>query len=152
MDDYDTACQVLLSLCETIGIRLRKAHVQCNCICVELRDYNFRNLSHQLTLAYPTDSTTIIYENACKLLRDFWDLTPVRLIGVRTSHISTEDYCQFSLFQNQKNEKLERMDRAIDSIREKFGVDSIKRASFLKEDSIVDHAAGKSKHLNAYKK
>ena len=34
---------------------------------------------------------------------------------------------------------------------EKFGVDSIKRASFLKEDSIVDHAAGKSKHLNAYK-
>lgn len=152
VDNYDTACQVLLSLCETIGIRLRKAHVQCNCICVELRDYNFRNLSHQLTLAYPTDSTTIIYENACKLLRDFWDLTPVRLIGVRTSHISTEDYCQLSLFQNQKNEKLERMDRAIDSIREKFGVDSIKRASFLKEDSIVDHAAGKSKHLNAYKK
>ena len=66
--------------------------------------------------------------------------------------IRDRDYCQLSLFQNQKNEKLERMDRAIDSIREKFGVDSIKRASFLKEDSIVDHAAGKSKHLNAYKK
>ena len=36
VDDYDTACQVLLSLCETIGIRLRKAHVPCHCICVEL--------------------------------------------------------------------------------------------------------------------
>ena len=35
-----------------------------------------------------------------------------------------------------------------DQIRSKFGTDIIKRASFLKKDSIVDHAASKQKHLS----
>ena len=39
VDDYDTAFQVLLALCETVGSRLRQDHVLCGCICVELKDW-----------------------------------------------------------------------------------------------------------------
>lgn len=146
VDDYETACQVLLSLCETVGARLRSDHVVCNCICVELRDWQFHNQSHQLTLPSPTDSTSVIYQNACKLLKDFWDFTPLRLIGVRSSRIASDDYCQLSLFDSGKDQKMEQFEKAVDSIRDKFGIDSIKRASFLRDDSIVDHAASKNKH------
>lgn len=146
--DYETACQVLLSLCETVGSRLRTTHVACSCICVELRDWQFHNQSHQLTLPSPTDSTSVLYRNSCKLLKEFWDLTPIRLIGVRASHITEDGYCQMSLFDSGREQRMEQFEKAIDTIRGKFGVDSIKRASFLQSDSIVDHAASKKKHLN----
>ena len=38
------------------------------------------------------------------------------------------------LFDPTDYERLEKLDRAIDSIREKFGTDSVMRASFLKRD------------------
>ncbi|MCI9359647.1 MAG: DNA polymerase IV [Hungatella sp.] len=145
VSDYDTACQVILSLCETVGIRLRKDNVQCNCVCVELKDWNFHARSHQTTLDTPTDSTTILYQNACRLLKEFWDLTPVRLISVRASRISDDGFTQLSLFNSKRNQKLEQMDKAIDAIRGKYGIDSIKRASFLTPGSIVDHASSKQK-------
>ncbi len=147
VDDYETAFQVLLSLCETVGTRLRRDQVQCSCVCVELKDYRFRSFSHQMTLDTPTDSTTVLYETSKKILKEFWDLTPVRLIGVRATKISDDGYVQMSLFDNGRNQKLEKMEKAIDSIRGKYGIDSIRRASFLKEDTIVDHAASKQKHL-----
>lgn len=148
VSDYDTAFQVLLSLCETVGIRLRKDNVLCSCVCVELKDWDFHVHSHQMTLDIPTDSTTLLYQNSCKLLREFWDLTPVRLIGVRASQISDDGFTQLSLFDTRKSQKLEQMDRAIDRIRQKYGVDSIKRASFLNQEALVEHAAGKIKHLS----
>lgn len=149
VDDYETACQVLLSLCETVGTRLRRDQVLCGCVCVELKDWKFRSLSHQMMLDTPTDSSTVLYEKSCRLLKDFWDLTPVRLIGVRTTKITDGGFVQISLFDTERNQKLEQMEKAVDAIRGKFGIDSIKRASFLKADTIVEHAVGKKKHLGS---
>lgn len=145
--DYETAFQILLSLSETVGARLRASHVLCNCICIELKDWEFRTQSHQLTLDTPTDSTFILHQNACRLLKELWNLTPIRLMGLRASKISDDSYCQLSLFESDKSEKMKNLEKAVDLIRGKYGVDSIKRASFLKDDGIVDHASGKQKHL-----
>jgi DNA polymerase-4 len=101
----------------------------CGCICVELKDWNFHSHSHQAMLDAPTDSSTVLYENACKLLTEFWDLTPVRLIGLRTTKISDEEFAQLSLFDTARKQKLENMEKAIDAIRSKYGIDSVKRAS-----------------------
>lgn len=147
VSDTETACQVLLSLAETVGARLRADHVLCNQVCVELRDWRFRSSSHQGALQFPTDSTSVIYEEACRLLREFWDGTPVRLIGIRTGKISDHAFVQMSLFETEQNRKRLKMEQAVDQIRSRFGTDSIKRASFLKKDSLVEHAASRHKHL-----
>lgn len=148
ISDYDTACQVLLALSETVGARLREKKVSCNCVCVELKDWQFHRYSHQTTLSASTDSTAKLYQTACRLLKEFWDLTPVRLIGLRTSHISSETYEQMSLFETEQSRKLKNLEKAVDSIRGKYGIDSIKRASFLASDRVVDHAVSKKKHLH----
>ena len=148
ISDYETACQVLLALSETVGSRLREDQVRCNCVCVELKDWQFHTQSHQMTLQIPTDSTSILYQNACRLLKEFWDLTPVRLIGLRTSRILEDRYEQMNLFETEQSRKLKDLERAVDSIRGKYGIDSIKRASFLKEGGVVDHAVSKEKHLH----
>ncbi|MCI8981213.1 MAG: DNA polymerase IV [Hungatella sp.] len=146
VDDYDTAFQVLLALCETVGTRLRRDHVLCGCVCVELKDWRFKSLSHQMMLDTPTDSSTVLYDNARRLLKEFWDLTPVRLMGVRATKISDDGFVQMNLFDTERNQKLEQMEKAVDAIRGKFGIDSVKRASFLNTDSVVEHAVGKKKH------
>lgn len=148
VSDYGTAFQVLLALSETVGARLREDHIRCNCICVEIKDWQFNSRSHQLTLDAPTDSTYVLHQNACRLLKEFWDLTPVRLIGLRTSQISEDSYEQLSLFDTGQSRKIQDLERAVDKIRGKYGTDIIKRASFLKKDALTDHAVSKAKHLS----
>ena len=148
VSDLETARQVLLSLCETVGARLRAAHVLCNCVCVELKTWDFCTQSHQATLLSPTDSTSQIYEKACQILEEFWDLTPVRLIGVRTTKIAEEGSGQISFFDTAQDQKKREFEKAVDEIRSRFGVDSIKRASFLSSHAIADHASGKQKHFS----
>lgn len=147
ISDYESACQVLLSLCETVGARLRADHVLCNNVCVELRDWEFKNQSHQMVITEPTDSTSVLYEYACRLLRESWNTTPLRLMGVRAGKISDDGFSQMSLFDDPGLQKKKELEKAVDAIRNRYGIDSIKRASFLKKDSIVDHAASKKKHL-----
>jgi hypothetical protein len=36
-------------------------------------------------------------------------------------------------FKTKNNEKMKKLDAAVDSLREKFGKDAIKRATFLKK-------------------
>ncbi len=148
ISDLESARQVLLSLCETVGARLRAAHVLCSCVCVELKTWDFCTQSHQAQLLSPTDSTSRIYEQACRILEEFWDLTPVRLIGVRTTRIAEDGSGQISFFDTAADQKKREFEKAIDQIRSRFGVDSIKRASFLSSSAIADHASGKQKHLN----
>ncbi len=147
ISDYESACQVLLALSETVGARLRQHQVRCNSICVELKDWQFNSISHQTTLPVPTDSTSVLYQNACRLLKEFWDLTPVRLIGLRTARIQEDSYEQMNLFETEQSRKMKALERAVDAIRDKYGIDSVKRASFLKDDILVDHAVSKKKHL-----
>lgn len=132
--DWDGASEVLLSLCETVGARLRQDGMKISVVGVQLRDYRFVNLSRQNMLKMPTNSTNIIYGEACRLFRQAWDGTPLRLIGVFTSKAAKEEYEQLDLFQTEKSEKQSRLDAAIDQIRQKYGDDSIKRARFLESD------------------
>lgn len=148
VDTLKEACQVLLSLCETVGARLRAHNVRCSNVCVELKYWDFRQQSHQANLREASDSTAVLYEACVRLLKEFWDLTPVRLIGVRAGKIQEEEYQQISLFPDPHLEKMKSMEKTVDQIRERFGTDSIKRASFLQKEALVDHAVSKKKHLS----
>ncbi len=129
--DYETANLVLLSLSETVAARLRSGDVKCNCITVELTDCDFNHQTHQTTLLSPTNTANLIHQTACRLLKEVWNGNPLRLLGIRTTKLSTEDYNQINLFDMAKNEKLEKLDKALDSIRSRFGSDAVKRARFI---------------------
>ena len=52
-----------------------------------------------------------------------------------------------NLFETEQSRRMNALEKAVDSIRDKYGVDSIKRASFLEKDRVVDHTVSKKKHL-----
>ncbi len=129
----DYAKQILLSLCETVGIRLRADHRKAGGVSVGMRTSSFENSSRQMQLDSATDVTEEIYQAACTLLMRMWDgHKPLRLLNVTATRLTGEEYRQYSLFDQVDYEKLEKANKAIDSIRAKFGEDSVMRASFLK--------------------
>ena len=58
-------------------------------------------------------------------------MTPLRLMGLRVGKISDDSFCQMSLFEEPHARKKKEFEKTVDSIRNRFGIDSIKRASFL---------------------
>ena len=140
--DAGTAKMVLLSLAETVGRRLRKDEARVEVVAISIRFYNLTYASHQMVLFSPTNITKEIHEAACRLFDELWDGTPIRHLGVHTGRVSRDgNNRQLSLFDHTDYEKLEKLDYAVDSIRERFGRDAIVRASFLKQDK-VDHMNG----------
>ena len=130
----EDARKVLLSLCESVGQRLRSSHQLAGQVCTEIRYSDFRNVSHQMPLAVPTASPDLLLESAVSLFGELWDGTPIRLLGVRTSKLVPEDEpVQLSLFDytTPRSEKQQKLDAALDDIRAKYGKDAVKRGSFV---------------------
>lgn len=129
----EEAKRVLLSLAETVGRRLRRDGAWVEVVSVGLRFFDLTHASHQCVLDYATNITDEIYQAACRLFDEFWDGTPIRLIGIQTGKVTKDgDNRQMSLFDDTDYEKLERLDRAMDSIRDRFGADAVRRASLTK--------------------
>ena len=144
--DAETAKLVLLSLAETLGARLRKDGVKVGVVAVGIRDYLFEYHSHQISLETSTSITRELYEAACRAFDEAWDKTPIRHLGIHTSRVSSEKSRQLGLFDRMDYEKLERMDKAVDEIRRRFGNDAVKRAAFRPEHpgktAVHDHMGG----------
>lgn len=129
--DTREAKQILLSLCETIGFRLRKDEKTATCLSVQVKDCFFKTKSKQCTLAEATNHSQKLYELACSLFDTLWDHhTPIRLLSVHATKLSDTSYQQLSLFDNEQSHH-NNLDQALDQIRNKYGSDSIMRASFL---------------------
>ena len=128
------AHQVLLSLCETVAMRMRKDG-KCGCrVSIHLRTNEFQHFSHQATLQGATNITTEIFEAACRVFDEAWDrVTPLRQLGVQMTRLSSQPYQQYDLFSGVSPERYERklrLDETVDALRDKFGEDIIRRAKF----------------------
>lgn len=142
--DKETVYRVLLSLAESVSRRLRASDQMAGMISTEIKYNTFKKVSHQTTLLTPTNHTDTIYQTACALFDEIWDGTPVRLLGIRSSKLSScEAPVQLSLFdlpvQTNKaaasplpsSRKQAQLDDALDSIRKRYGANAIMRGSLL---------------------
>ena len=131
--DAQTARGILLKLTDKVCQRLRSDDVKVESVSVQFRFNDLTRASHQGILPAATNITQEIYQMVCQLFDEKWDGTPIRLLGVSTTKVSREDKGrQMSLFDDTDYEKLEKLDRAMDTIRSRFGNGAIVRASSMK--------------------
>jgi DNA polymerase-4 len=141
-NSYTTPCdvttrafgrQVLLSLCETVGMRMRRDDWAGRCLAVHIRSNLFEESSRQRQLPAATNGTDELYRAACALFDELWDgATPLRQLGVQVTKLSRGEARQCSFFDSTDYERLGRLDAAVDAIRDKYGEDALLRATFLK--------------------
>ena len=150
LDKIDDINLVLLQLAVKVSGRLRESGQKAKTIAIEIKYNDFSKMSHQTSLYNATNVENEIYENAKQLFKDIWTGKQVRLLGIRTANLVGEDEPeQMSIFelmnekQSQKvqpsREKMKKLDKALDAIKEKYGEDAVSRASLLNKDKIKKH-------------
>ena len=137
----EEAKKVLLWLAESVGGRLRKEKQRAGMVSVEIKYHTFQTVSHQKQLETASNADQVIYKAACELFRELWNQEPIRLLGIRTSKLQDESAAvQMSIFdfqtkqeeQSVKNKKHQKLDKALDVIRKKYGEDAVKKGTLLK--------------------
>lgn len=125
------AKKVLLSLSDSVALRMRRQGFMAGLIGIQIKNTSFESSSMQSVIDVPTDSTMLIYSTACALFDRLWHGEPLRHLGVRVSTLSPAAVQQQYLFAPPNLDKLRNIDKAVDSIRRKYGNDSISRAASL---------------------
>jgi DNA polymerase-4 len=152
----DTVQKELLSLAGRVASRMRRQGVKGRTITLKVKYHDFSLITRAVTLDRGTDDEGEIYRGVLDLLRKTEaGKRPVRLLGISLSHLSSgeesrgrEGPVQLSLFETRpvkgaaggtaglpvSREKKEKLNRAVDRIREKFGKKGILPATLLDED------------------
>ncbi len=115
---------------EKIGLELRKENKYAYVIAAICKNKDFQNSSKQTKLANPTNISKVIFEIASKLMEQIWDKNGVRLVGIRVSSLVSNYYYQVSFFDNKeisKKEKDETLEKTIDKLKEKYGINKINK-------------------------
>lgn len=134
--------QAILSLCETLGCRLRGDGVKVKTIAVSMTRWDFTRLSRQCQLYSETDITQELYQSAKRVLHEVWDSGYIRQIGVHTGKVTTTDARQYNLFDLDRFDLQRKLDSAIGEIRERYGKDAVFRACFLNHASLKHMSGG----------
>ena len=133
--DTEQAKSILLALADSVSTRMRADGVCAYCVSVSIRANDFKNRSHQHKLDESTDITGEIYKEAVALFEELWDKkTPLRLLGIALNDIDRDECVQQGLFADEKKEKARKLDKAVDSIRERFGSKTIVHGANYRTD------------------
>lgn len=118
--------EILLALTEQVTYRLRKHNLLANSVSVQLKTKDFVSNSHQGKLDFATANTKLIYKKAKQLLREMHNEdTFIRLIGVRVDNLIETTEVQLSLFNDENEEKRDKIDSVVDELKNKYGYNSI---------------------------
>ena len=138
MSDIEKAKIVLMELADDIGMTTRRHGKKGRTVHITLKYSDFRVVTRQTTVP-ATCTTKEIYQAGCGLLEQNWNrFHSVRLIGISLSGFHEDcSSGQLSLFDqmedNGKSEKNERIDKAMDKIRNKYGAEIITFAALVKK-------------------
>ena len=110
-------------------------------VSVHITTCEFSHENRQMQLLTATYVTEEIFWAACQVFNKLWNKkTPICQIDVHNSKEQADSERQYNLFDLQKFDRLEILDRTIDGIGGKYGEDAVFRASFLKGN--VPHMGG----------
>ncbi len=141
-DDRELLRKWLLRQSERVGRNQRKAGLKGRTVTLKIKFADFTSITRSRSLPEPTDATEIIFRTACELL----DAEPlprkVRLIGVGLSNYDKRPQ-QLSLLDDTvggqtggriATERQQKLDRTLDSLRDKFGRSAVVRGRIFDFD------------------
>jgi DNA polymerase IV len=138
VSDIEKAKLVLMDLADDVGMTARRNDKKGRTVHITLKYSDFRVITRQTTIP-STGATKEIYQAGCSLLEQNWSrFHPVRLIGISLSGFHEAcSSAQLSLFDQTgdkvRNDKNDRIDKAMDKIRNKHGSEIITFAALVKK-------------------
>ena len=119
-------------LCQKASKRVRDAGLYARTVTLTLRYADFRTISRGHTLGEPSDLDTVFLKAVREIFLRAWDgKAKLRLVGVEFAHFSAGTSEQLDLLDPGRREKLERLARATDRLRDKFGFSKVQLGGSL---------------------
>lgn len=126
--DFYAMRNILMAMAENLAFQLRNTNKLTSCVTVKIRYSDFQTYSKQKKLHYTSLDHTLI-KTTIELFESLYQRRVlIRLIGVRFSNLVGGNY-QIRLFED--SEKMIKLYQSMDSVRNRFGDDAIKRAVTL---------------------
>jgi DNA polymerase IV len=120
----------LAHLAEKVGRRLREHGLYARTVQLKLRFSDFTTITRAQTLPRPTDLDIDLIEAVRKLFRANWQGVKIRLIGVHTSSIGTEEP-QPDFWNGERQMRWKQALSAADKLRNRFGESAVSLATGL---------------------
>jgi len=115
---------MLSRLCQKGAKRLRDAGLNARTVTLRIRYSGFQTVTRSQTLPEPTHLDPVFLATLRRLFDQHWERRPVRLIGIEFDNLS-HGANQMDLFDPEWREKLERLARAADQLRDRFGFEKV---------------------------
>jgi DNA polymerase-4 len=130
-NDRELLHSTLSYLCQKASKRLRDAGLHARTVTLTLRFTDFRTITRNQTLAEPSDLDAVLLKAIGDLFSRAWNGTAMlRLVGVALSSFSAGSG-QLDLLDPGRREKLERLARTTDRLRDRFGFSKLQLGGSL---------------------
>ena len=128
----------LMVLSEQVGMRLRKHSLYANGVQITIKNPALVSFTRQCRIP-STNVSDNIYRTALDLLCKNWNVKmPIRALTVTALDLSEDKRAQqINLFEQnavQDDSKKENLQKALDSIKQKYGKNAVQNASVMKTD------------------
>ncbi len=131
-DDRSAVDSTLSHLCQKVAKRLRDAGLDARTLTLTIRYAGFQTITRSKTLPEPTNLDAVILGTVRRLFDEHWDRRrKIRLLGVELASLS-HGARQLDLLDAAHREKLERLARATDRLRDRFGFTKIQFGGSLR--------------------
>ena len=123
--------QGLALLCDQVAVRLRRHGLKAATVQVTIRDPDFKDICRQRPLDAPACTARELHRAAVDIVARAWrPNAPIRALTVTAHNLIPEEECaeQQTLFDAQapqRRERVEKLERAMDAIRDKYGRDAL---------------------------
>lgn len=131
-------------LAESVGARLRTAHLRCRTVQIEIRDKRLVVFCRQCKIPYPTNLAQEILDAAFTLFKTAYhgdtQEIPIRSLSVRACSLESEDNgAQLSLgFDMAHHMRTEALERTIDVLRSRYGEHCVRSALLYTDRTLSD--------------
>lgn len=136
---------IIYEIIDTLCRRLRKEKLLCGLVSLGIsysKTYG-GGFHHSLKLPERTDNQNEIFKTIMYIFNHYYTKSPIRKVSISFGNLSENDKIQLDIFEDYETiEKRKNIESTIDNLKEKFGPNSILKASSLLSDSTIKERNG----------
>ena len=151
--DYkkDEAITIIREMVDTLTSRMRNEDKMCNMVSIYIGySKNMGGFARRATLLSATDDSQVIFDAIIEIYHRYVNDSPIRNVGIYYGGLVPASHRQLNLFEDDKKQtNRHNLQKTVDKLHQKYGNNSVLRASSLLEESTIKE---RNEYIGGHKK
>jgi DNA polymerase-4 len=130
----------VIALADSVARRLREHRLKCMTVQVTIKDAALKSIQRQKAANHPTQLAAELADTAIDIIKNSWSVgKPIRMLTITAGNLVPEDEAaeQLTIFGGESDDrakKVEKIEKTMDQIRNRYGRHSIRPCVVLNND------------------